>query len=148
MGLAAGAIAVTVIGTAVSIDQQKKSQRLKEKSDAVANAQIALQNDKTVRQALAKSSIDRARLIAQGETQTGGFSGSSSVQGALGSARTQVAANIGFANQTLSAQNRISALGQASNRALVRGGIGRAVAGLPGEFGLSGGDIIQARKGN
>lgn len=134
--IAAVGAAAAVGGTAASVHSSRKAQRAQEKADQVGNRQAEIANQRAIRQNLIRSRTQQARLITQGQAQTGSFTGSSSVAGALGSARTQQAANVGFAQQT-------QAAGAAVNRQMGRArGFGAdaamfgAVANLPGQFGF------------
>lgn len=150
-GLTLGAIlkgvgaAAAVGGTAASVQQSRRSERAAEKSDEIGRAQAEIANQRQIRQNLIRSRAQQAQLISAGQAQTGSFGGTSSVQGALGSARTQQAANTGFANTSIAAN-------AAQNRQLgnVRDAQGRAatfgsVAALPGQFGF---DLASIFEGN
>lgn len=131
-----GALVVAAGGTAASIQQSRKGQRAQEKADSVAKAQAELENKRSIRQAIAQGRVQRAQLISSGQSQTGSFGGSSAVTGALGSARTQLAANIGFANQTLGAQSGINTnLGRAGRNLSNAATFGQ-IAALPSQFGF------------
>lgn len=136
MGLEAAAIAAAVIGTGVSIAQQKKGQQAQEESDAVGSAQQAIQNNRAIRQSIAASKIQRAQLIASGQAQTGGFGASSSVTGALGAAGTQLGANIGFARTIQASNTALNNQRSKFNQAAFIGGLGSTVASIPAQFGF------------
>lgn len=135
IALQIAAIATAAGGTALSLQRSRKAQRSQEKADAVASAQAELENKRNIRQAIASGRVQRAQLIASGQAQTGGF-GSSPVKGALGSARTQVAANIGFANQTIGAQTGINRNIGDARRSLGRAAEFSQIAALPSQFGF------------
>jgi hypothetical protein len=138
----AGGVAA-VGGTAASIVSANAAQRSQRKADAVGRAQAQLENKRAIRQAINTGRVQRAQLSAAGQNQTGGFS-SSSIQGALGSASTQEAANIGFANQTVSAGIAINRnLGKA-RQSLANSASFGAVAALPGQFGITPFDFTKA----
>ena len=136
---------VTSVGTAASIQQSRKAQRLGEESDAVANAQREIANQREIRQTVAASKLQRAQLVAAGETQTGSFGGSSSVTGALGAAQTQTASNIGFARQISATNSVLNNLGTQSNRAQSNAQTFGAIAGLPSAFGFDVRSVVRDR---
>ena len=129
------ALAVAAGGTAKSIVDASAAQKSQKKADSVARAQAALENKRNIRQAINQGRVQRAQLITAGETQTGGFGGSP-VQGALGSARTQEAANIGFANQTAGANASINQHLSSARSSLSSAAAFSSIAALPGQFGL------------
>ena len=136
--------AAAVGGTTAALISGAKAQKAQEKADAVAQAQTELENRRNIRQAIARGRVQRAQLTAQGQAQTGGFA-SSSVQGALGSASTQEAANVGFANQTIAAGGAINRqLGRARNQ-LGNAATFQAVAALPTQFGFDPASIARQR---
>ena len=137
MGIgAAVALGVSVLGTGASIAQQRKAQRAQRRADAVSRAQAELENQRNIRQAIAAGKLQRAQLTAAGQTQTGGFGGSSAVTGALGAAQTQAAANVGFAQQTQAATSAINRQGSIANNALSAANIFQGISTLPTAFGF------------
>jgi hypothetical protein len=137
--------AAAVGGTAASIQQGRRAQRAQEKADEVSRAQTAIANQRSIRQNILRSRAAQAQLISQGQAQTGSFGGSSSVQGALGAAQTQQAANLGFARQTQAASGAINRQIGRANQAQSRAGTFGAVAGLPAQFGF---DLRSIFEGN
>lgn len=138
------AIVATIGGTTASIISTANAQQKQEKADAVQRSQTALANQKAIKQAINQGRVARAELLTSGQSQTGGFS-SSSIQGALGSAQTQEASNIGFARQTAAANSAVNLhLGRA-RRSLSRAGSFGAIANLPGQFGISFSDLFERK---
>lgn len=134
--IAALTLAATVGGTVASVAAQRRSAKDQEEAQKLAQRQAAIENQRAVRQAIAAARQDRAQLIASGQAQTGGFS-SSGIQGGVGAADTQIAANVGFARQTQAFSSAINQRLQRANRAQGAAGLGQAVAGLPGAFGMT-----------
>lgn len=133
-GGAIAALAVSAIGTGVSVSQQRKAQRAEEKRDAVGEAQAQLENQRNIRQAIAASRLQQAQVQAAG--QASGGTGSSGLAGGLGSAQTQVASNIGFARQTAAANSAINRQTGLASQALAAGATAQAIGGLPAQFGF------------
>ena len=139
----AAAAVAAVGGTAASIHQSRKAQRAQEKADDIARAQAEIQNQRQIRQNIIRSRAMQAQLIAQGQTQTGSFGGSSAVTGALGSAQTQQAANTGFGLTTIAAGNSMNRQQTIANRAASNAATFGAIANLPGQFGFDLGSMIK-----
>jgi hypothetical protein len=133
---AIAALAISAVGTGVSIHQKGIADDRAKKADAVRQAQDDLANQRAIRQSIATAKVQRAQLVASGAAQTGSFGGATSVTGALGSAQTQIASNVGFARQTIGAGNAINTLNSQANRALSRAGTAQAFGALPEQFGF------------
>lgn len=126
-------LAVTVGATGVSVAQSRISQSEERRAQRLRQRQASVENQRSIRQAIAASRQQQASQIAQaGEI---GFE-SSAIQGGLGAATTQVAANVGFARQTDAFNRGINSRLQASSRAAGRASTFQAVAGLPTQFGF------------
>ncbi len=129
------ALAVTIGGTAVSINRQNASDRAKRKAQEVGTRQAALENQRNIREALAAARQDREGLIAAGFGAGLGFE-SSPIQGGLGAQQTQVASNVGFARQNQAFSANINRQLQSANRNASRASQFAAIASLPNSFGF------------
>ena len=130
-----GTAALAAGGTTASIIASNNAQQDQRKADSVARAQAELENKRAIRQAINTGRVNRAQLTTSAQAQTGGFD-SSPIQGALGSARTQEAANIGFANQTAAAGVAVNRNLSRARQSLANAGSFGAIAALPGQFGI------------
>lgn len=140
------ALAVTVAGTAVSINRQNASQRKQREAQKVSAAQAAIENQRRIREALAAARQDRAGLIAAGFGAGLGFE-SSPIQGGLGAQATQVASNVGFAKQNQAFSANINRSLQQANRNASRASQFAAIASLPNSFGFDPASAVdQAKK--
>lgn len=148
MGLEAAALAVAIGGTTASVISQKRAAKAQRKGDAINRAQAELENQRNIRQSIAASKLQRAQLVAAGETQTGSFGGSSAVTGALGAAKTQAGANIGFANQVAGANAGVNRQFDLANKFASNAQTFGAVAKLPGQLGFDNAAFIQKKIGN
>ena len=148
MGISAAVAAVSIGGTVAGNLQQRRAVRKQERSEQLNRSQAQVENQRRIRLAVSQARVDRAATIAQAEAS--GAGGSSSVAGALGSQRSQLASNAGFAQATAQANARSNALIGSSNRDLNRAGSFAALAGLPEQFGFSNqglGESIAAARG-
>jgi len=143
LGVAIAGLVVAVAGTAVSTVQQNKAaaevRKEKKQTRDVDRRVSQLQRQRRTRQAIAARNREQARLTSSAET--GGLGASSGLQGAVGSLRTQTAANIGFSNTITAASglradiglkgfNRSSKLLGRANTAQGVGEIGESVFGF------------------
>ena len=129
------AIAATVGGTAGSIQQQRKATRAAEKGDRINEAAQEISNQRSIRRNIVAARAQQAQLIASGQAASGGF-GSSNIQGALGSAQSQAAANQGFANTQIAAGNSLNQTRQTQRDAIGRANAFGALAAAPAQFGF------------
>lgn len=104
--------AATVVGT-VAEHRATKAQLKAQKREARINRRTAsIENVRRARRAVAQRRIQEAEILQAGATE--GVRASSGIAGAVGSLRTQTAANIGAANTQLAGSI-------AANNALIRG---------------------------
>ena len=123
-----------VAGTAVSIKQNRQAADEREKSEDLDRRQLDIENQKRVTQSIEKARIARGQQIAA--ANAAGASDSSGLAGGLSSASTQLAANVGFAQQ-VSDQNRFSnRLISRANKFTARANTSTAIASLPSSFGF------------
>lgn len=149
--LAAISLIVTIGGTAATVVQQRKAAKESRRAQNLQVRQAEIENQRRIRQAIAAGRADRARTVAAGQAQVGGFGGSAQL-GAIGAADTQLASNVGFARQTQAFNASINRALQRASQATQRAGEFQAIAGLPAQFGLGVGDVIgnlgsRAKKG-
>jgi hypothetical protein len=133
--LAAGALALSAAGTAVSITQNRKATRAQEEADSVSRAQAEIENQKEIRRGIIQSRIAQAQTQAAGEAQ--GAGDSSGIQGSLSSARAQLSSNVGLARGTQAANSAINAANSRANRAISNANTATAVGNLGAQFGFT-----------
>ena len=131
---ATAAIITSVVSAGVSISQSRKAQKAQEKADDVSRAQAQLENQRRIRQAVAATRIQQARLLSASEGQ--GAGDSSAVQGGLASSQGQLGANIGFARQTQGANAGINANLADARRFSSNAAIAQQVGALSSQFGF------------
>lgn len=129
------AIAVAAIGTGVSVYQSNQAEQDQKDAQKAQQKIAELANQRAIRQSIAASRVRQAETLASGQASTGGTN-SSGIQGAIGSAMTQQAANQGFANSTIAANNAINNATQNYNAHISNAGTASALAALPGQFGF------------
>jgi len=134
MALSGVALGIAALGTAANLSQQRKAQKAQDKADSVGRAQAEIENQRSIRQAVAAGRLQQAQVAAAGQAQ--GAGDSSGVQGGIGSAQTQAASNIGFARQTQAANAGINRLNNQAGQSLARGATFQAIGNLPGQFGF------------
>lgn len=123
-----------VIGTGVSISQQRKASKAADTADKLKNRQNDLENKRRINKAVEDAKIARANALAS--AGAAGVQDSSPLQGALGSADTQLASNVGFAQQTAGANAQANRLIAGANRDLNRASTFQAIGQLPQQFGF------------
>ncbi len=123
----------SVVGTVVSINQQKKAA-------AAQRRQQQLQTQRSQRQAIREAQIRRAQ--AQSQAQALGATGGSALGGGLASLSSQLGGSIGFAGQMSGLSDRISI---ASQRAETSGAV--AGLGLTAFQSLGGFDMLNEKLG-
>lgn len=134
--LAATALFVSAVGTAFSAKQtseaSKETRKAERRKRAVDQRIVRLQTQRRTRQAIAARNKERARLVASAET--GGLGTSTGLAGAVGALRTQTAANIGFSNSIIGAQNLRADIGLRgflnSNKLLARSNLTEGVTDI------------------
>lgn len=106
-----GAIAAvgSALASGISAHQQASAQK---KAARAQRRSAEMENARRARRAIAERRMREAELLQAGASE--GIRSSSAIQGAVGSLRTQTAANIGHANTQLAGD-------MIANRALVRG---------------------------
>lgn len=140
-GLEIAAIVAAVGGTAVAVHQGRKADRARKDADAGRLAEAELANQREIRKAIAQSRLEQAQVLATGNAQ--GAGDSSALQGAVGSAQTQLAANIGFARQTQAANSLVAQATNRFNNATSKAALAGQVAALPSSFGFSPADATR-----
>lgn len=120
-------MAISAIGTGVSIAQQSKAAEAQKEAAQQENNLASLENRKARIKAVREARIARAQTIAQGEAS--GALGSSGVAGGTSSIQSQLGSNIGFANQREAFSQNIAGLQNkaisAQNKANTFGTIGQ-----------------------
>jgi len=129
------AFAAIAGGTAGQIASQRKAQRAAEKGDRINKAAQEISNQRNIRRNIVAARAQQAQLIASGQAAGGGF-GSSNIQGALGSAQSQAASNLGFANTQIAAGNALNETRETQRKAVGAANTFGAIASLPGQFGF------------
>ncbi len=99
------AVAIMAIGTAFSINEQRKASKEQKKQNNIKNRIEATKRVRGIKRSIAASRIRRAELQASGFA--GGISGSSAVSGAVGSLGSDVSSSIGASNQQFTGQQAI-----------------------------------------
>ena len=89
--------AIAGVGLVLGEVTRRKGVKAQKKAAKIQGKKADLQNARSRRQQVAQARIQRARTIAQGESQ--GLSGGSQVAGATSSLGTQAATNVSFLNQ-------------------------------------------------
>ena len=133
------ALVLSAIGTAASIQQSSKAS---EEADNQAKLSAALAEQKRVhdlRGQINSSRVQRAQALVSGMTQTGTSGGgeSSAVQGALGSAQTQMASEVGFAATTGAAYDSIYKSERRANKYTSNAATAGSLANFSSQFGIN-----------
>lgn len=119
-------VIASLVGTAVSINENRKAQKEQRKASRATAKIASLTNARERRRVAAESIRARAATVAQAEGQ--GIGGSSVAVGAAGSVQTQGASNQAFLSQLEGLdRNRASAFDRASSfssRANIAGALG------------------------
>lgn len=117
VGAAAGVSATTLASVAALTGSLGFGYKQYQAGKEAANLQQAMENRKAQRsqlQALREAQIKRAMMIQAGANS--GVMDSSGLQGGIGSLQSQLAGNIGFANQMTSLGQGVSSAQQQMNR--------------------------------
>jgi hypothetical protein len=138
-GIEIAALVIAAIGTGVGIQQ---SHQAAEEADDQAKIQSALAEQKRVhdlRLSINQARVQRAQGLVSGLAQTGTSGGgeSSAVQGALGSAQTQMASEIGFSQTVGAAYDSIYKSQRKQNNFTANAATAGAVATFANQFGQS-----------
>lgn len=141
MGLEVGAIVVAAIGIGVGVHQGRKAEQARKDADRGRLAEAELANQREIRKAIAQSRLEQAAVLTQGNAQ--GAGDSSALTGAVGSAQSQLAANIGFARQTQAANSLVADATRRFNSATSKAALAGQVASLPSTFGFSPADAVR-----
>lgn len=140
-GVAVAGLIIAAVGTGAGIHQGRKAERARKDADAGRLAEAELANQREIKKAIAQSRLQQAETEAAGQAQ--GAGDSSALTGALGSAQTQLASNIGFARQTQAANSLVGQATRRFNNATSNAAIAGQVAALPSAFGFSPADATR-----
>jgi len=132
--MATAAAVVTAVGTVYNIHEQRVASRDQQKAARIERRRQQLADARARRRAVAQANQQRASLRAEAASK--GASQSSAVQGAAGSIFSQTAEAVGFSYGQEAAALRAGVLQSSANRAVTRGNIAQAVAGLPAQVGI------------
>jgi len=149
----AGVAAITsavvgLVGAGVSAQQQyaarqdqKRAEKKQRKAERIQQRQAEIQNARERRRAIARQRSIRASALASAEGA--GVSGSSAIQGAIGSLDTQLASNVSFQNQMMAhEQDRFNAITRrndfinASNQHISNASTAQAIGSAPEQLGF------------
>jgi hypothetical protein len=140
MGITAGgwiAIGIATAGTAVSIQQNKQSQKETKKANKAAQRQSQAEAARSRKQQIRQARIKRGQLESVGALT--GTQGSSSQVGAAGSIQTQLGSNLSFLNTSVANQNSMFKHNQKaadfSGNANAAQGVASLASSFSGSFG-------------
>lgn len=142
-------LVVSAAGTGASVRQSRKAADEAEKAGDIERRQADIENQRRIRQSIEQARIQRAQVLAAGLEQGG--QDSSGLLGGLGSAQSQLASNVGFANQVAGANRSVNRRLSASQSAAARGQTFQQIGALPGAFGFdaaSSAEILRERFGD
>lgn len=130
------AVGASTLGTAASIQQQRKGEKANRRAAALQRRQAEIQNMRERRKAMAAARREAAAVRAR--TASLGVGGSSAAEGAIGSIRSQVAERVGFSGQMEAFGSAINQQQQRAATAGTRANIYSAVGNLPSQLGMGG----------
>lgn len=130
--MATALLVVSAIGVGASAIQQRRASREQRRQNVVQNRVAAITRSRRVRQTIAQSRIESARLTSLGFQL--GAEGGTAVQGAIGGVASDTASaiqasNLQFTSQQslVSSQNRVSGL---QSTGALFGAVGSVAGGL------------------
>jgi len=154
MGTTAGVVISTIIGaagTTAGIIQSNRASKAVRRSEEIRSRQADLENQRKIRLAVGQARQQRASAIANASGAGLDLQDGSGLQGAIGSAQSQIGANVGFFQQTLGANQASNAQIARSNRLLNSGQTFQAAGQVPQQLGFGGpkefGALLQKKFG-
>jgi len=118
MGFTAAFVAISLVGTAASLDQQRKSANAQKDIQRTQRASNAAQAAEEQRKQIREERIKKAKILQASENT--GVAGGSGEAGATSSIGTQLSANLNFNSGAIDRANQISIFQQNSVTAQVK----------------------------
>lgn len=128
MGPAAPFIAVAVLSTAFSAQQQRKAAKAQEEASKQASAAEQVSQQQQTRQQIRQNRVRRAQL-AQAASSSGAGT-SSAASGTAAGLSTDLASNLAFQQGQINTANNITSLNQQAADANARAQLGSSVTSL------------------
>lgn len=126
------AIGLAIFGAVGSIREQRKVRKAQKRQAEVANRIAANKRVRDIKRSVALSRIRRGELEAAGFQL--GVAGSTTVAGAAGGARSDVASQVAASNQQFTGQQAIATLADRIAGFQARAGTFAAVGAIAGQF--------------
>ena len=103
---------VSAVGVVSSASNASKARRQQRKARKIDEKRARLEASRGAAEQVRQGQLARASVLQQGENQ--GASGSTAIQGAVGSIQSQTGSNIGFAQTIFGLQNSANRMRQAA----------------------------------